>query len=178
MQEKISCAFTGHRPQSFPWKYDETAQECLLLKATLTKEIEKLVDRGVTDFYSGLAEGVDTWSAEIALGLREKNPALSVHGVLPCRSQAIKWTPAAQEHHQWLQEQADTITCLSKEYYDGCMLDRNRYLVDHSDILLAVYNGSWRGGTAMTVRYAQKLGREIIVINPKTRLVTSFSNKI
>lgn len=178
MQEKISCAFTGHRPQSFPWKYDETAQECLLLKATLTKEIEKLVDRGVTDFYSGLAEGVDTWSAEIALGLREKNPALSVHGVLPCRSQAIKWTPAAQEHHQWLQEQADTITCLSENYYDGCMLERNKYLVNHSSILLAVYNGGWRGGTAMTVRYAQKQKREIIVINPKTRLVTSFSSKI
>lgn len=46
------------------------------------------------------------------------------------------------------------------------MLERNRYLVDHAACLLAVYNGERRGGTAMTVRYARKLGREVIVLNP------------
>ncbi len=55
---------------------------------------------------------------------------------------------------------------VSQEYREGCMLKRNRYLVDHATCLLAVYNGEWRGGTAMTVRYARKLGREIIVLNP------------
>ncbi len=47
------------------------------------------------------------------------------------------------------------------------MLKRNRYLVDHAACLLAIYNGEWRGGTAMTVRYANKLGREIIILNPR-----------
>ena len=42
----------------------------------------------------------------------------------------------------------------------------------HTDILLAVYNGEWRGGTAATMLYAQKMGREIIVIDPITRLVS------
>ena len=46
------------------------------------------------------------------------------------------------------------------------MLKRNRYLIDHAAYLLAVYNGQRRGGTAMTVRYARKLGREIITIDP------------
>lgn len=45
------------------------------------------------------------------------------------------------------------------------------YLVDHAACLLAVYNGEWRGGTAMTVRYAQKLGRDVIIVNPHTRKV-------
>ena len=53
------------------------------------------------------------------------------------------------------------------------MRKRNYYLVDHSSILLAVYNGSHRSGTGMTVRYAQKLGREIIVIDPITKAVNS-----
>ena len=52
------------------------------------------------------------------------------------------------------------------------MLDRNRFMVDHAAALLAVYNGERRGGTAATMRYAQKLGREIIVIDPVTRLIT------
>lgn len=177
MVSKFSCAFTGHRPKSFPWKYDESADACLLLKRVLTREIVKLIDRGVTDFYSGLAEGVDTWAAQIVLELREKNPALNIHCVLPCRSQAIKWVAVAQKRHQWLQDQADTVICLHEDYYDGCMFDRNRYLVDHTSVLLAVYNGSQRSGTAMTVRYAKKLGREIISIDPKTRLVTNIQSK-
>ncbi len=57
---------------------------------------------------------------------------------------------------------------VSREYSKGCMLERNRYLVDHAACLLAVYNGEWRGGTAMTVRYARKLERKIIVLNPNT----------
>ena len=52
------------------------------------------------------------------------------------------------------------------------MLERNRFLVDHSDILLAVYNGERRGGTAATVRYAQRSGREILILDPVTGLIT------
>lgn len=55
---------------------------------------------------------------------------------------------------------------VSHDYYDGCMLDRNRRLVDAADLLLAVYNGERRGGTAATVRYARKLGRRVIIIDP------------
>ena len=52
------------------------------------------------------------------------------------------------------------------------MLTRNRYLVEHSSVLLAVYNGSFQSGTGMTVRYAQKQGREVIIIDPVSRNVT------
>ncbi len=52
------------------------------------------------------------------------------------------------------------------------MLDRNRFMVERASTLLAVYNGEQRGGTAATVRYAQKMGREIIVIDPITRSVS------
>ncbi len=45
-------------------------------------------------------------------------------------------------------------------------------MVDHADCLLAVYNGEQRGGTAATVRYAQKIGWKIIVIDPITRSVS------
>lgn len=52
------------------------------------------------------------------------------------------------------------------------MLDRNRFLVDHAATLLAVYNGESRGGTVATIRYAQKMGRKIIVIDPITHSVS------
>ena len=51
------------------------------------------------------------------------------------------------------------------------MLERNRWLVEHSSILLAVYNGSFRSGTGATVRYARQLGRNIYIIDPITRVI-------
>ena len=52
------------------------------------------------------------------------------------------------------------------------MLDRNRFLIEHAAALLAFYNGERRGGTAATMRYAQKMGREIIVIDPIARSIS------
>ena len=69
-------------------------------------------------------------------------------------------------------DRADSIVYVSRTYYKNCMLDRNRFLVDHAAALLAVYNGERRGGTAATLRYAQKMSREIIVIDPITRLIS------
>lgn len=143
-----SCAFTGHRPKKFPWGYNETDTRCVALKQTLTREIVKLIEAGYTDFLSGMAEGADTWAAMVVLALKKENPALKLHCVLPCEGQA------------------DEVVYVSREYSKDCMLKRNRYLVDHAACLLAVYNGEWRGGTTMTVRYARKLGREVIILNP------------
>ena len=51
------------------------------------------------------------------------------------------------------------------------MLERDRFLVSYASVVLAVYNGEKRGGTAATLRYARKLGRELIVIDPATLTV-------
>ena len=160
------CAFTGHRPRKFPWGYNEADARCVALKETLAAEIAKLVKAGYTDFFSGMAEGADTWAALAVLALKKENSALRLHCVLPCEGQADGWSASARELYHSILVQADEVIYVNREYSKGCMLDRNRYLVDHAACLLAIYNGEWRGGTAMTVRYAGKLGREVIILRP------------
>lgn len=167
-----SCAVTGHRPQKFPWGNDEADNRCVGLKSTLTSQIEELVRNGVTDFLSGMAEGVDTWIALTVLTLREKHPDLKLHCILPCKTQAEKWDTPAKERYHSILEQADSIIYVRREESKGCMLERNHFLVAHADLLLAVGSPTGRSGTAATVRYAQKLGRRIIAINPITRQIT------
>lgn len=166
------CAFTGHRPSKFPWRYDETDSRCVALKAVLAEQIAVLVDTGFTQFLSGMAEAADTWSALSVLALREKNPAIKLHCILPCKEQADKWAASSRELYRSILDSADSIVYVSRVYHKDCMLNRNRFLVDHANILLAVYNGERRGGTAATVRYAQKMGREIIMIDPLTQALT------
>ncbi len=161
-----SCAFTGHRPKKYPWGYEETDARCVALKKTLAGQIAKLAEEGYADFFSGMAEGADTWAALATLALKKENPALKLHCVLPCEGQANPWSASAREVYFSILDQADSVVYVGREYSRECMLQRNRYLVDHAACLLAVYNGERRGGTAMTVRYAQRLGREVIILNP------------
>lgn len=160
------CAFTGHRPHKFPWRYNEADERCVALKSALAEQIAALAKAGITDFYCGGADGVDCWAALIVLKLREKNSALKLHLILPHEGQADRWSDPAQERYRSILEQADSVEYVSREYYEGCMLDRNHRLVEAAGVLLAVYNGERRGGTAATVRYAQKQGKKIIILDP------------
>ena len=103
-----------------------------------------------------MAQGVDLWSSQIVLNLQKKNPALKLHCVLPCKGQESKWTASAQEHYHSILTQANEVVYVGQEYSRDCMLERNRWLVEYSSILLAVYNGTLRSGTGATVRYALK----------------------
>ena len=166
-----ACAFTGHRPQKLPWRFDETAPGCVALKETLTTQITALVADGYTEFLTGMAEGVDLWAAQLVLALRETNPALRLHCILPCAEQSARWSAASRKQYRAVLEQADSIIFVNRMNKKDCMLERDRFLVSYASLVLAVYNGERRGGTAATVRYARKLGRELIVIDPATLTV-------
>lgn len=167
-----ACAFTGHRPQKLPWCSDEADPGCVALKAMLATQVAMLIENGYTEFLSGMAPGVDMWAAQIILDLRENNPALKLHCILPCTAQSAKWSAALRKQYRAILEQADSVIFVNRANKKNCMLERNRFLVSYASVVLAVYNGEKRGGTAATVRYARKLGRELIVIDPATLTVT------
>lgn len=66
MMKKIkTCCFTGHRPQSFSFKFDETHPDCMRIKHVLKKSIKTLISKfSVQHFISGMALGVDMWANE------------------------------------------------------------------------------------------------------------------
>ena len=82
-----SCAFTGHRPAHFSFQYDELAPGCVQLKSVLEKQILRLYHRGITDFYTGCALGVDLWAGEAVLSLKRQNPDLQLHCIIPFEGQ-------------------------------------------------------------------------------------------
>lgn len=143
----------------------------------LEQQIATLTDEGVTGFISGMALGVDLWAAQIVLGLREKNPLIKLYCALPCEGQEKKWPADKQEQYHSILKQADDIHWESKSYTPDCMLNRNRYMVDHASVLLAVYNGAYRSGTGMTVRDAKSKQRRIILIHPITREVSHINGE-
>ena len=65
-----------------------------------------------------------------------------------------------------LLSKADEVICLADEYRKGCLQRRNEYMVDHSGKLIAVVS-DYRSGTGATIRYAEKQGIEVRIIDAK-----------
>lgn len=169
----IACAFTGHHPMRFSFGDNEKDERCQALKQVMAQQIRFLIGSGVSLFYTGMALGADQWAAQIVLGMKPRFPHVQLAAVLPCETQANKWSPEQREWYFDTLPLCDDVIMLRAHFTPECMLERNRYMVDHADYLLAVYDGAGKGGTACTVRYAREKRREIVIIHPDTLEVVS-----
>ena len=160
-----TCCFTGHRPDKLPWGPDERDPRCAALKRSLLREIEGLYRRGFRHFISGMAMGCDLYFAEAALELREKYPELSVEGAVPCPTQAERWPEPLRRRWRDILDQCDLETVVQQNYDRYCMLRRDRYMVDRSAAVLAVFDGT-PGGTQYTLNYAMDKKLAILLLDP------------
>ncbi len=155
------CAFTGHRPQKLPWGGREEDPRCQALKFLIEGAVDQAAARGCRTFLCGMARGCDTYFAEAVVKRRETEPSLRLEAVLPCPEQTDRWPAADRRRFEALLVQCDCITVLEDVYSDGCMLRRNRAMVDRADLLITVYDGSG-GGTGSTIQYARSRGVELL----------------
>ena len=116
-----------------------------------------LIDKGVLFYGAGGALGFDTIAAESVLELKEKYPQIKLILVLPCKDQTSGWYDSDVKKYNEILSRADKVVYTSERYYDGCMLKRNRYLVDNSGYCICYLKRN-TGGTAYTVNYARQLG--------------------
>ena len=162
---QISCSFSGHRPEKLPWGDNERDERCLTLKASIREMVEKAYADGYRHFICGMARGCDTYFCEEVLRLRDRVQDITVEAAIPCPTQADGWPRAQQERYRRLVAACDYETLVQSSYSPGCMQRRNRYMVDHAALLLAVHNGQ-PGGTRRTMEYAMRRGLQIVDIPP------------
>ena len=162
----MTVCFTGHRPQSLPFGSDEQHLKCIELKARLATEIQDMIARGADTFYVGMALGIDTFAAEAVLKEKEDNPKIRLIAAIPCPNQSNSWSKENKERYDFILSQCDEKILVSPHYFPGCMHVRNYYMVDRSDILIAVFDGVSKGGTASTIEYAIKKNLTVIELRP------------
>lgn len=160
-----SCCFTGHRPDKLPWGTDESDRRCVRLKEALGQAVEQVYQAGARHFMCGMARGGDLYFAQAVLKLRDRHPEVSIEAVRPCESQADHWPRAEQEQYQRILDCCNYETLIQHHYDRYCMMRRNRYMVDRSAWIIAVYNGEPRGGTAHTLAYALRKKRKTDILD-------------
>ena len=107
--------------------------------------------------------GFDTIAALCVLELKADFPHIKLELILPCKNQSQKWNEINRRIYDMILERADKVEYLHECYSASCMHDRNRRLVDETDVALA-YLAHSGGGTAYTVAYALKCQKELINI--------------
>ncbi len=154
-----SCFFTGHR--RLPNRFKP------LLVQKLRLAVSYLYAQGVTDFYAGGAIGFDTLAATTVIDLRREHAGMRLFLELPFLNQADEWKEDERRFYDFVLSQADGIRYASEETVRTAarsrtlFLMRDRTMVDKC-LHGIVYYAGIRGGTEYTVRYAEKMNRELV----------------
>ena len=155
MENNKICCFSGHRRIC-----DE---HFLRLPELLSVLLDDLVSKGFRHFRAGGAVGFDTLCALKCLELKKKYPELNItlELCLPCRDQAKNFSDHERNAYNFVLSRADKVTYEEEVYVKGCMLQRNRSLVNGAHLCVA-YLSQMSGGTAYTYRYAKEKGVRVI----------------
>ena len=152
MQEKTAC-FTGHRQIE--------RAHMLALPALLKAEIAKQAEAGVVYFRAGGAIGFDTLAALCVLEQKKLYPHIKLDLILPCRDQDAVFGEGDRQAYRFVLANADRVSYVFDKYCEGCMLERDRRLVQGSDVCIAFLTKN-KGGTAYTAAYALKNGLDFV----------------
>ena len=107
-----TVCLTGHRPKGLPWGYDEEKDICKKFKKHLRKTFRKIIKKGFTNFYTGMAEGFDMIATEILISLKRKHK-INIWAAVPCKNQEAKWKLSQQERYHNILKECDKIIILS-----------------------------------------------------------------
>lgn len=152
MSTENTCSFTGHRNIKSP-------NDLGLLKSF----IESFIKEGYDTFLDGMAIGFDMIAAEAVISLMESYPHIKLIACVPCPGQDRYYSEEEKVRYAAILEKCTEVKVVCSHYYKGCMLTRDRYMVDNCSVVIA-YNRGEKGGTSYTLGYAAQKKKKIYVI--------------
>lgn len=180
----LKISFTGHRPNKlggYQWGNKIQKEVRKEIEKNILDIIERTEEKEIV-FYSGGAIGVDQIAFEVVDGLKEViwfiNEDITIKNniAIPFKDQDRLWRINDKERYKSQKKRADNVIYVDTEkgyevsgteegkYDVRKMQKRNEYMVDNSDILIAVFDGS-KSGTKNCIDYAKEHNKEIIIID-------------
>ena len=160
-KESIAVAFTGHR--TYLSEADEELRQLL----------EELYAEGARRYLCGMAWGFDLSAGEAVVQHKLLHEDVELVAVEPFAEFRSFFRGEDAERYDALIAAADCRVVV-RENNVGAYMRRNDYLVDHSSLVVAWWDGRRDGGTAYTALRARRKGREVVNIFPDPQLNLRF----
>lgn len=152
INRQSALAITGHR--EIPADLDLNR---------LKKAFYYFIDeKGIDTFLIGMAVGFDSLCFNILEKIR-KERNIQLIACIPCLNQDRNFSILQKIEYKKMLKSADQRVLLKEKYDKYCMLERNAFMVDNARLVLACIRKN-TGGTAYTVRYANKNNVPVIKI--------------
>lgn len=149
--QPLTICGTGHRPGKLGGFSDGVMHHLIALADGWLAEHRPEV------VISGMALG---WDQALAIAAIKRG--IETRAYVPCHGQESRWPAKSQRLYQKILKRcARTLIACPQAYRPECMQLRNELMVDDSQLVLALWDGS-SGGTANCIRYARKKGRTIV----------------
>jgi len=156
-----NIAMTGNRPKSLDNDYTYSSDMWVWIREELTATFERVKPAKVI---SGMALGVDTVAAEVAITLQ-----IPLTAAVPFPGQENAWSDEQKTHYNMILGLADEVEYVSLENNHGGIYQiRNQWMVDRADLVVAVWTG-FKGGTRNCIEYALKKEVPVWRLDPSSR---------
>ena len=106
-----------------------------------------------------ISETDATAPARILAKYAKQFPALELIAVIPYRKRLDSLNKKTRTRE--LLEACADVVVIQEKYLPSVYSHRNRYMVEHSDRVIAVYDGRETGGTAKTIRFTHRMKKEL-----------------
>jgi uncharacterized phage-like protein YoqJ len=105
------------------------------------------------------------WDTAIALAALEMGVPLVA--AVPFIGQESMWPQKAKDRYHDILKQCVEVVIVCEGGYAGFKYhERDKWMVNNSEAMIALWNGHPKGGTASTVRYAKQANRELFNVWP------------
>lgn len=171
----VSISLTGHRPDKLAG-YNLNNPFYERLRERLVKIIERALEKyPFVECHSGMALGADTVWAQSIVYCQKKYGRNRIRFIadIPDENQPSRWfNKIDRDRWRELLDQADEVREYASQNigrsYAYILNQRNIGMIRACDILIAIYNGDAKGGTANGIRDGVRMGKFVSQIHPNS----------
>lgn len=137
--------------------FKENDPKITVIKKVLKKEIHQLVEEGLEWVLTSGNLGIETWVTEVVAELKQEYPELKLGIIYPFKEFGNNWNENNQEKLRMAEQLVDYVEAVSHQAYQSPSQLRNhtRFLLDHTDGCLLIYDPEFPGKTQYFLKEAQ-----------------------
>ena len=151
--------------------FNDSHEGISIIKKALENQLRVLLDEGLEWVILGGQQGIETWTAELILDLKDEYPHVKYAIITPFLEQEKNWNEQKKEKYERLLIQADYHTSVTKKPYEAPwqFIERNKFVVRNTDGMLIVYDeeneGSPKYIKKLAEQYAENNDYRLIIID-------------
>ena len=157
----MTCSVLGERPNNFPFPFSKSCPQYISYRLRLSYTLRNLIEKGYSHFLTNMLSGAPLDFAEALHQCRvyPDMKHITIEAVMPYERQYCSTIDS--DTFLYLFSKCNQITSVSQKNNQGSLKKRDQYIIDRSDLILVIWNGTPSSGVRNTLQYAIRQNKKI-----------------